>query len=72
MKLYALAIGAKKLTIDSVIMKVCAIVVIAVSDTEAVGLGIQTAKEEWPVNEWQDHYAAFCEIPTELIAKALE
>lgn len=73
MKLYALAIGAKKVTIDRWITRACAMATIAASDAEAIGLGIQMAREEWPVNEeWQDHYAAFCEIPTELIAEALE
>lgn len=54
---FALAISAKKVTKKQVCIKINAAY-------EAVGKGIEIAKEEWPESAgWEDHDCRVCEVP---------
>lgn len=62
---FALAIYAKRSTKkESQIQIKAAYTTRAVSEAEAVGIGIALAKKEWPQKDgWEGHDCQICEVP---------
>lgn len=62
---FALAISAKKITINKTRTQIkAAYTSRAISETEAIGIGIELAEEEWPSEAgWEDHSCVTCEVP---------
>lgn len=67
-KLYALAIGCVKRDVVQPIMQYVGAACLAVSGEEAIGKGINLAKEKWPYKDnWGEHWCSYCLVPSSMI-----
>lgn len=65
-KIYALAIGANRRTLQVGTSSYSVRAARAVSEEEAIGIGVRSALKAWPPEEgWSEHQATVCEVPEE-------
>lgn len=67
-KLYALAIGATKRPLGSVINQSIGACCLAMSEEEAIGKGVKLSREQWSQEDgWGEHWCSPCLIPDDMI-----